>query len=72
MLTNEKLTEGAIVEVQTGDGPQAGHFLGVVRFVNENGARIRPASPDVREFLGGDGTYLLGSAHWPARVTIRG
>jgi hypothetical protein len=75
MLPNEKLTKGAIVEVFTAErhgeyGP--GAFVGTVADVTENAATIQPASPEVRAFLGGDGTYLLGSAHWPARVTIRG
>lgn len=72
MMQNETLARGAVVEVRTGDGDDPGAFVGTVVFVNEHVARIRPASADVRAFLGGDGYFNLGSAHWPSCITIRG
>lgn len=58
-----ELKPGMRVTVPTSNG---GSFAGTVEALTTTGSQalIRPESEDVRRFIGGEGLYALGSAHW--------
>ena len=62
--------KGQAVRVTVNNAEPVGVFFGFVTEVYETGCNIKPVDSAVMSFIGGDGIYSLGKAHWESSLHI--
>lgn len=62
-----QIQEGLKVKVHTRKSI-GGSFTGEIIYIGVHELWVLPDSEDIRKFLGGNGRYVIGKAHWRTSI----